>query len=70
MKNLETIIDKDNLFDYLNNFLFSSNTEIEMAICDYIEEQEGELYWSDCWLATELANEFINKKELYDIEYL
>ena len=70
MKNTETIIDRNDLFDYLNSFLFSNNEEIEMAICDYIEKQEWCLYRSDCSLATELANEFINKKELYDIEYL
>ena len=65
----ETIINKDDLFSYLDAFLFGNSDEIIMAICEYIEKQEGVLYWSDSMLANELANEYINKKELYNIDY-
>ena len=54
----ETIIDVRKLFDYLDAFTFVDNEEIEMAICDFIEKQEGSLYWSDCALASELCNEY------------
>ena len=64
-----TIVDKNNLFSFLDWYVFYSNEEIELAICDYIEKQEWSLYYSDCWLASELANEYINKKELYNIDY-
>jgi hypothetical protein len=39
-ENTYTIIDKDDLFDELNNYLFYSFSEIVMAICDYIEKKE------------------------------
>ena len=60
----ETVINKADLFNYLDGFLFANNEEVEFAICDFIETQEWELYYSDCALASELANEYINKKEL------
>lgn len=65
----ETIINKDDLFSYLDGFLFGNSDEIIIAICEYIEKQEGVLHWSDSMLANELANEYINKKELYNIDY-
>jgi hypothetical protein len=37
-------------------------SEIDSAICQYIEEQEGALYWSDWALAGELGNEYIQKR--------
>lgn len=68
-ENTYTIIDKDDLFDELNNYLFYSFSEIVMAICDYIEKKEWCLYYSDCAFASELASEFVDQKELYDLDY-
>jgi hypothetical protein len=53
----------------LNNYLFYSFSEIVMAICDYIEKKEWKLYYSDCAFASELASEFVDQKELYDLDY-
>ena len=61
-KKPETIINKKDLFDYLDGFTFGEMSEIDSAICQYIEEQEGALYWSDCALAGELGNEYIQKR--------
>lgn len=61
-KKPETIINKKDLFDYLDGFSFGELSEIDSAICQYIEEQEGALYWSDCALAWELGNEYIEKR--------
>ena len=69
-KSKYTIIDKDELFNFLDWFLFVNTNEIEMAICDFIEKQEWVLYWSDWAFACELMNEYINKKELYNIDYI
>lgn len=69
-KSKYTIIDKDELFSYLDWYLFVNTNEIEMAICDFIEKQEWVLYYSDCAFACELMNEYINKKELYNIDYI
>ncbi len=62
-KKLETVINKKDLFDYLDGFSFESMSEIDSAICQYIEEQEGALYLSDCAIAGELGNEYIQKKQ-------
>lgn len=70
MKKDYTIIDKDELFSFLDWYLFVNTNEIEMAICDFIENKEWELYYSDWALACELCNEYINQKELYDIDYI
>lgn len=70
MKKNYTIIDKNELFSYLDWYSFIDTNEIEMAICDFIEKQEWELYYSDWALACELCNEYINKKELYNIDYI
>ena len=70
MKKDYTIIDKDELFSFLDWYLFVNTNEIEMAICDFIEKQEWNLYYSDCAFACELCNEYINKKELYNIDYI
>ena len=68
MPKQETIINTDDLFNYLDGYTFSSSDEISMAICEYITKQEGVLYWSDCCLAGELADDYINKKELYNLK--
>lgn len=57
----ETIINKKDLFDYLDGFTFWEMEEVEMAVSQFIEEQEGALYWSDISLAGELATEYIQK---------
>lgn len=69
-KSKYTIIDKNELFSFLDWYLFTNTNEIELAICDFIEKQEKQLYYSDCALACELCNEYINKKELYNIDYI
>lgn len=65
-----TTINKNDLFSYLDGYYFVNTDEIEMAICDYIQKKEWTLYYSDCAFACELMNEYINKKELYDIDYM
>ena len=73
MKNTKkeyTEINKNELFNYLDWYNFVNTTEIECAICDFIENKEWILYYSDCAFASELMNEYINKKELYDIDYI
>lgn len=57
----ETVINKKDLFDYLDGFTFWEAEEIEMAVAQFIEEQEGTLYWSDIALAGKLATEYIQK---------
>lgn len=57
----ETVINKKELFDYLDGFTFGEMEEVEMAVAQFIEEQEGALYWSDISLAGELATEYIQK---------
>lgn len=69
-KSKYTIIDKDELFSFLDWYLFINTNEIEIAICDYIEKEYWKLYYSDCAFACELMNEYINKKELYNIDYI
>jgi hypothetical protein len=59
MKN-ETIINKSDLFDYLDWYVFVDDEEIQLAICDYIENQEGVLYYSDCAFAYDLMQEYKN----------
>ena len=58
---METVINKKELFDYLDGFTFGEMEEVEMAVAQFIEEQEGTLYWSDISLAVELATEYIKK---------
>lgn len=58
----ETVINKKYLFDYLDGFTFGEAEEIEMAVAQFIEEQEGTLYWSDIALAGELSTEYIQKR--------
>ena len=70
-KNIEyTNIDKSDLFSYLDWILFNNDNEITLAISDYIEKEYWKLYYSDLALACELMNEYINKKELYNIDYI
>ena len=61
---METIINKSDLFDYLDQYNFVEENEIQMAIMDYIEKQENVTYWSDCLLAGDLADEYIKKNHL------
>ena len=58
---METVINKKYLFNYLDGFTFGEMEEVEMAVAQFIEEQEGALYWSDISLAWELATEYIKK---------
>lgn len=58
---METVINKKDLFNYLDGFTFWEAEEVEMAVAQFIEEQEGALYWSDISLAGELATEYIQK---------
>lgn len=58
----ETIISKTKLFNYLDWYCFVDQDEIIMAICDFIEKQEGIIYYSDCALAYELAKEYTKIK--------
>ena len=66
----ETIINKSDLFNYLDGFARANDTEILTAICDYIEKQEGVLYESDVILAGDLKGEYIDQKELYNIDFI
>ena len=59
---METIINKKDLFDYLDGFTFGEAEEIEMAVAQFIEEQEGKLYYSDLALAGELATEYLQNR--------
>lgn len=58
----ETIINKSDLFEYLDWYSFVDQTEIIAAICDYIEKQEGIIFFSDCCLAYELSEEYAKEK--------
>lgn len=58
---METVINKKDLFNYLDGFTFGEMEEVEMAVAQFIEEQEGALHWSDISLAGELATEYIQK---------
>lgn len=59
----ETIINKSDLFEYLDTYSFVDENEIELAICEYIENQEGVLYCSDCLLASELTKEYLKENK-------
>lgn len=61
---METIINKSDLFNCLDIYTFVDQNEIQMAICDYIEKQEGKLYYSDMSLAYDLSLEYIEKNHL------
>lgn len=64
MNKQETIIDRAELFYYLDGFIFGDTEEITLAICNFIEEQEWMLYYSDCELAGILADEYIQYKDI------
>ena len=59
-----TIIDKKDLFDYLDGYSFIDENEVHMCICDFIDNQNWCLYWSDCLLAGELCDEYIEKRKI------
>ena len=61
---METIINKKDLFEFLDIYTFVDQNEIQMAICDYIEKQEGKLYYSDMAMAYDLSLEYIEKNHL------
>ena len=54
---------KSDMFEELNWLLFTSNIEIEQAISEYLKEKNIK---ANVW---ELASEFIDRNELYDIDY-
>jgi hypothetical protein len=58
---------KDELFDDLNNILFNKFSEI----VDYIQKWIAKNKWLDWnkWDCSELASQFVDWKELYDIDY-
>ena len=58
MKKEHTIVDRRKLFEYLDLYDFVDVDEIYIAICDFIEQQEKVLYYSDCMIASELCNEY------------
>ena len=70
MKKDYTNIDKSDLFSYLDWILFNNDNEITLAISDYIEKEYWKLYYSDLMLASDLMLEYIDYKELYDIDFL
>lgn len=63
-RKMETIINKSDLFNYLDQYDFVEENEIQSAILDYIEKQENVIYYSDCLLAGDLADEYIKKNDL------
>lgn len=67
MEKEETIIDRTDLFHYLDGFILGDEWEIIMAICTFIEEQEWKLYYSDMELAGMLADEYMEFKENQNI---
>ena len=58
-----TVIDKKELFDYLDWFYLATDIEIHFCICDYIEKQESKLYYSDCAFAYNLMQEYKEYKK-------
>lgn len=63
----ETIVDRADLFNYLDGFILGDIGEITMAICTFIEEQEWKLYYSDMELAGMLADEYMEFKKNQNI---
>ena len=64
--NIEDSKLKDELFDYLNNRLFTKHSELIKAIEDWIDEKDISIDESTIW---DLASDFISSKELYDLDY-
>lgn len=58
---------KDELFDYLNNILFDKFDEV----VDTTQKWFAIIKWVECGKAdcVDLANEFVDWKELYDLDY-
>lgn len=54
---------KMDMFEELNWYYFTSNIEIEQAISKWLKENKKR---GSIW---ELASEFIDRNELYDIDY-
>lgn len=54
---------KSDMFEDLNWLLFTSNIEVEQAISERLEENKIKAS------VEELASEFIDRNELYDIDY-
>lgn len=57
---------KDYLFDDLNNILFEKHSELTEYIKEWLTEHK---LANDSMIVWELASEFIDKKELYDLDY-
>lgn len=53
------------LDQYLAGYSFVNYEEIVCAVCDWIEEDTGSLFFSDCAKATDLANARIEKHDIY-----
>lgn len=73
-KHLSEIIDqftyenwKDNLFDYLNNILFTTHTEVMDTARERFNNELG-ITIDENDLAS-CVSEFIDRKELYDLDY-
>lgn len=57
---------KDDLFDYLNNRLFETYTELIKSIEDWCNKNSVRVDDCEVW---ELASQFIDDKELYNLNY-
>lgn len=57
---------KDDLFDDLNNILFSKHSELTEYIKKWLIEHK---LADDDRIVGELASDFIDRKELYDLDY-
>lgn len=57
---------KDDLFDDLNNMLFNKHSELTKAIQSWCEENSVRV---DDYEVGNLASQFIDWKELYDLDY-
>ena len=57
---------KDDLFDDLNNMLFNKHSELTKAIQSWCEKNSVRVDDCEIW---NLASEFVDRKELYDLDY-
>lgn len=56
----------EKLYEYLDWYDFVSEEEINMAVCEFIEQNSGEpLSYYDCACATELAEQYIKDSDLH-----
>ena len=65
MKMKNKLIDIHNrLYEYLDWYCFVNSDEVYCAICDFIENEDWSLYYSDCASAYNLWNEYIKDRKL------